>query len=644
MSYSINEHFSELQTGDIVDIFILRSLLHESPLAQLFVAQDLLSREQVVLKVPTGDIINHPVILYHYQNEDRISQRIDHPGIINYIHRQKSREYIIMTYTRGKELRSRIRKGKGLPLDESVRVMLLLCDVMAYLHGQGIVHLDMKPENILCLKDGSIKILDFGLATCRELPDLLTADLNSPQGTPWYVSPEQLSGERRHPGCDIYSMGMIFYEMVSGSLPWPRSSKMSVARRRLSQDPVPPRYHNRDVPPQIQTIIMKAISRSLDQRYQSVEEMTADLRHWQDLPVTENGLATAGPPWWKRIWPGKSIKVRGVQPDFNNKLIGKQVIGALINEPDQTDVLKEVKRQALIHSCEVTLVHIIEEENDSELRRYGLAVEGERLKSSLEQAVQLLRRFNIDPTIRLIRGDVTDSLTRLCRKLQAQMLVIGKPRKKRRMIYSETIPERLQKTCTCTVRIAEKKQHYDIEGLIKQPVSRLGVQQLLAVDIFLVDLWYDHLHFHTDFIYRLLLHTAHEVNLNGRNCRFGQFLAMISNIPGWIEVFSILNPIHQEFHDVAHQMAAIPKDDHRMLHDLYTRTSLPLSCNLKYELGHVARLLREQLEHPPPVLPFLADTSCPVELPTKSCYGPILKAINLDKRLTALSGAEGEVR
>jgi len=126
MSYLSNSQYKPPEVGDYIDIFTLRSELHKGAMATLFLAHDLLSRQDVVLKIPNGDILNQPILLYHYQNEERISRLLDHPGIIRFIHRQRSRQYIIMEYIEGEDLRSRVGRHHRLELDTALTLMIHL--------------------------------------------------------------------------------------------------------------------------------------------------------------------------------------------------------------------------------------------------------------------------------------------------------------------------------------------------------------------------------------------------------------------------------------------------------------------------------------------------------------------------------------
>ena len=631
------DQYTHPEVGDCLDTFILRSELHQGAMATLFLAEDQLSCEQVVLKIPCGDILNQPILLYHYQNEERISRLLDHPGIIQFIHRQRSRQYIIMEHVEAQDLRSKVGRKRKMEINTALLLMAKLCEVTTYLHARGIVHLDLKPENILCCKNSSIKLIDFGLASCRHLPDLLSLDLKNPQGTPWYIAPEQLLGERFDPRCDIYSMGMIFYEMFTGQLPWPRSSKIHIARRRLRHDPTPPRCYNQDIPPQIQDIILRAICRHAEDRYASVQDFHHDLECWQQLPITPVGSNSKKIPLWRRVFPGKSVQRNNLQQKSLKTLQNKrQILGALIDCPDSDNMLIELKKLALIRSADVTLVHVIEEDNDCHIRRYGITVEGERLMARLERAVQLFRRCSIDPSIRLIRGEVVEVLEGLCTDLNADLLVLGVSRKKAGLLRSASVRRRMEKKSPCPFIIAEQEQFSPAMDLTDLLPDQLTARQVLACDIFLVDLWYEHLYYHTDIIYQMLLSPMEDIDLSEKHCQFGYFLSTLEKSGNWQEVTSALEPIHAAFHQVAAQMATLQQHDHIGLQKLYQRESLPLSCKLKKELGLVSLYLRDHLAAKPPSVPFLADETCPVAIPDLACYGPLLRAFTLDQDLCFL--------
>ncbi len=630
------------EVGDTLDIFILRSEIHSGPLANLFLAEDLLTGRQVVLKIPCCDILNQPVLLYHYQNEDRISRRLDHPGIIRFIHRQKSRQYIIMEYAEGRDLRSRIGSGRILELDMALSLMEQLAQIVAYLHAQGIVHLDLKPENIICCSDSSIKLIDFGLASCRDLPDLLALDLKNPLGTPWYIAPEQLLGERSDPRCDIYAMGMLLYEMLTGQLPWPRTSKLRTARKRLRHDPTPPRFCNPDIPPQIQDIILRAIARRPGDRYQNISDLQHDLVHWRQMPITQAGRADTRAPLWRRLFPGQSTRIEPRQPDTGKDEIKPQIIGGLIDAPGSINMLAEIKKQALIRQADITLVHVIEEESDSHYRRYGITVEGEKLMLRLEHAVQLLRRCSIDPSIRLVRGEAVEVLRQLCTDLDAELLVLAGSRKKDGLLRSASVCRCLEDNSPCQIAVAAVSPFSPATDLAGLHPGEVTAEQVLACDIFLVDLWYEHLHYHTDFIYQQLLHPERKNRLSENSCLFGRFLTSLEAGTGWQQITSILAPIHSRFHQLADRMTDCCAHDHAGLQDLYMRELLPLSCSLKKELARVSLILRTHLESAPPVVPFLTDNSCPVNKPELACYGPLLRAFNLKQDLCSLIRAKEE--
>ena len=452
-----------LAVGDTLDGFILEKQLHQGPMATLWRARSIDSKVKFVLKIPQTDILNKPILFYHYQAEALISPLLDHPGIIRFFQQKKSRLYIIMEYAAAKDLRSALAADFPLPLKKALSLILQLCDVARYLHEQSIFHLDFKPENILLSSKQNIKVIDFGLACCSKYPDLLAADFTKPQGTPWYIAPEQLLGKRNSAQCDIYAIGMILYEMLCGSLPWPRSAKLSIARRRLSHEPVPPRHFNTEIPPQIQDIILKSIARKRKNRYRTVDALHYDLQHWEKMAVTATGKTRRKAPFWKRLFPAPAVTVQNDDAENSTSTADKtpQIIGAVIDSDKSDTVLMEVKKRAFLLSAKVTLIHVIEEESDSHYRRYGIKVEGEQLMHRLEQACQILLRCNILPEIRLIRGEVVEVLSRICKENNAGLLIIGSSRKKEGLLRGPSVLRRLQRNAPCPLLIAGDQQPCD---------------------------------------------------------------------------------------------------------------------------------------------------------------------------------------
>ena len=617
--------------GDTIDIFILRSMLHKGVMSTLFTAEDLLSGETVVLKIPETDILNTPVLLYHHQNEDRISRYLDHPGIIRFIHRQRSRQYIIMEYASGKDLRKQVGRNRKMDFDSALKVMKHLCNAVGFLHDRSIVHLDIKPENIICDKDHTIKLIDFGLASCRKLPDLLALDIDNPMGTPWYIAPEQLLGERSDPRCDIYAMGILLYEMLTGHLPWPRSKKKSVALRRLKKDPTPPRFYNPDIPPQVQQIILCAAARHPEKRYASVKDLQKDLLNWQGLTVTDKGKQTRRPGFWRTLFSGKNfhhIENKQIPQPSTDRL---RIVGALVDSPETDAMMEEVKRQALIRSATVVLVHVIEEQSDSSFRRYGIAAEGEQLMKRIETVVQGLRRLNIDPGIRLIRGDAADILSRM--GSEADLIILGKSRKRKGLLAGKTTCQKMIAQSKCKVLVADENAFFSPESLAESQPALLSDDQVLSFDITLVDLWYEHLHYHTDFIYHLLLSSKRDKDLCEHNCRFGRFLTLFENKDAWIGLIADLIPIHREFHRVAEKMASLDHPDPSGLHAIYVKESLPLSFHLKKEIGKTSARLRKACRGSLPAIPFLAQDAYPFTTPDIPCYGPLMRVCDINRDL-----------
>jgi serine/threonine-protein kinase len=269
----------EVIVGDHLDQYDLTELLARSGMASIFKAIDRESGETVALKVPylqfEADVVFHE----RFEREERIGQRLDHANIIKVRKpKEKSRMYMAMEFVEGRSLRAMLHDKRPLPTDKALDIARQLCDALVYLHAQGIVHRDLKPENILILPDGHIKLLDFGIALDEASRRLTWFGLSSTVGTPDYMAPEQVGGRRGDARTDIYAVGTMLYEMLTGELPYSGANVQTLMRAKQNDDPRPPRQLVSTISPEIEEIIMHAIERSPRYRYESAKDMLEELR------------------------------------------------------------------------------------------------------------------------------------------------------------------------------------------------------------------------------------------------------------------------------------------------------------------------------------------------------------------------------
>lgn len=448
------------QPGDYLDNFQIKAVLHSGAMAQIYKALDMLSGETVALKVPFGDILNNRILYYHFQNEERISPFLNHANIVRFMVGDRSRQYGIMEYIPGQDLRTLFAAKTKLPLEPALGLAIQIAEGLRYLHSQDIIHLDIKPENIMITPDNAVKILDFGLACKKSLGDLLTEDFISPHGTPYYISPEQIEGQRNDNRSDLYSLSMILYEALTGKLPFARANRLSRVRDRLKMDPVPPRHYDDRIPPSIQEIILKALARDPEDRYSSAEAMKADLLAYEKVPVTEKGMNTDKPSRWrsrfKRTFSSSKALSGHPDGDPSAKKRFPHILGTIVDHETSDLVIEKVKRQALVSGADVTLLTVVDEQTDSDFTKYQTAVDGERFRKRIDRYVKLLRRYDIDPVVRILEGDVAEVVAQLAQKLQADFIVLGPPRKKglKKMFGGSTI-DRLIRKAPCHVVVAE---------------------------------------------------------------------------------------------------------------------------------------------------------------------------------------------
>jgi serine/threonine protein kinase len=233
----------------------------------------------VVLKIPHAQFEKDPIFYSRFQREEKIGQRLDHPNLIKVLTaRRKSRVYIAMELFEGESLRAKMRDGGALLSEVALRYARQLCVALIYIHEQVVVHRDLKPENILINDSGEIKIMDFGIALDKWAQRLTYAGKSSGFGTPDYMSPEQVNGQRGDARSDIYALGTILFEMLTGKVPFTGLDVFSTTRAKADSDPQPPSSFKADLDPHLEEIILHAIERRPQLRYASAEAMLEDLR------------------------------------------------------------------------------------------------------------------------------------------------------------------------------------------------------------------------------------------------------------------------------------------------------------------------------------------------------------------------------
>jgi serine/threonine-protein kinase len=279
---------SDLHSGDQLDHYRIEGLVARSGMASIFRGTDTRDGRAVAIKLPHAEMEADPVLFDRFNREEEIGQKLDHPGVVKVLSDEnRSRRYMVLEWVDGRLLRQIMNEQKKLPAERAIRITLALCNALDYIHSQGVVHRDLKPENIMVGPDDQVKLIDFGIAANAGSRRLTFAKLTEAMGTPDYISPEQVKGKRGDARSDVYSLGIMFYEMLTGKVPFTGPNPFVIMNERLLNNPIPPREVNPDVSPELQEIIYRALERDPNKRYPNAHEFALDLEHPEKVGVSE---------------------------------------------------------------------------------------------------------------------------------------------------------------------------------------------------------------------------------------------------------------------------------------------------------------------------------------------------------------------
>jgi serine/threonine-protein kinase len=290
-----------LEPGQRVDDYTVVRRLGQGGMGTVYQARDAAGRP-VVLKIPFDTLLDDPGTLARYERELEIARTLDHPHIQRLLATGRAAggdgvpegtPYAILEWIDGGLLRNHLYEGRPLRIDEAVLIAVQLCDALEYCHARGIVHRDLKPDNVLLTADGQVKLMDFGAALLEGGRKITTASLSPALGTPDYMSPEQVQGQRGDARSDVYALGVMLYEMLAGAPPFRGDNALAVMAQHVQATPASLRMRNRQVPPALQAVVAKALRKDPAKRYPSVAALKDDLTHLER--VDPHALAAEAP-------------------------------------------------------------------------------------------------------------------------------------------------------------------------------------------------------------------------------------------------------------------------------------------------------------------------------------------------------------
>lgn len=298
---------ADLRPGQELDHYRIDALVSESGMASTFRATDINDGRQVAIKIPHEALEEDPVRFDRFKREEEIGTTMDHPNVMRFFHDgHRSRLYLVMEWCNGRLLRDLLNEEGKLPQERAIKITSGILSALEYIHGHGIVHRDLKPENIMVDDQDCIKLIDFGIASLEGAKRLTFTGYTQALGTPEYMAPEQVKGRRGDVRSDLYSLGIMLYEMLVGKTPFSGNSPLAVMNDRLINHPQPPMAAEPSITAQLQEVIYRAIEREPSNRYPTAHAFALDLQHLDRVGIADRTELTS---WKRRKYATRNIVI-----------------------------------------------------------------------------------------------------------------------------------------------------------------------------------------------------------------------------------------------------------------------------------------------------------------------------------------------
>ena len=432
------------------------------------------SEFQMAMKIPRMTASDGAENIVSFEIEQQILSELKGPHVPRFVAAgDLSRvPYLVMEYVQGHTLQRAIDQRQSLSFSAIAALGAAMARAVHSLHQQNVCHLDLKPANVLIRPDGSAVMLDFGLSCHAHFPDLLAEELRKAVGSPVWISPEQVVGVRGDPRSDIFAIGVMLYELITGELPFGEPATAAGMRQRLWMDPTPPRQHRPEVPAWLQEVVLRCLEPVAADRYPSASHLAFDLTHPDQVKVTARGQQTVGTGFWTHFkrWLRASGLSYQPSPLPSQQIEQVPIIMVAVPHHDVSDATLYSLREAVARSlgirpgARLACVTVISsgltsstdaEKSETQVHRWHL--------SRLQQWAQPLDLDGHQTSFHVLEsGDVAEALLRYAEGNQVNMLIMGAATHGLHMQrVLATVPIKVAMQAPCTVILVKQSLPFE---------------------------------------------------------------------------------------------------------------------------------------------------------------------------------------